>query len=89
VLRRLTAALVLFAVSAPAFAGPTCTSEPRDRWLSEAAMKAKVAALGYAIKVFKVTAGNCYEIYGQNKAGQRAEVYFDPVTGEIKEEHKS
>ena len=52
-------------------------------------MKSKIAELGYKFKVFKVTTGNCYEIYGQNKTGQRAEVYFHPVTGEIVEEHKS
>ena len=45
--------------------------------------------LGYKFKVFKVTTGNCYEIYGQNKVGQRTEVYFHPITGEIVEEHKS
>ena len=29
-------------------------------------MKSKIASLGYKYKVFKVTAGNCYEIYGQD-----------------------
>jgi hypothetical protein len=72
-----------------AAAGPTCTAEPKDKWLSEGAMKAKLAELGYKYKIFKVTVGNCYEIYGQNEQGQRTEVYFHPVTGEIVEEHKS
>jgi len=88
-MHRLAAALVFTVVSGTAFAGPTCTSEPKDKWLSESLMKAKIAELGYTYKVFKVTVGNCYEIYGQNKAGQRAEVYFHPITGEIVEEHKS
>ncbi len=26
-------------------------------------------------------AANCYEIYGWNKAKQKVEIYFDPVTG--------
>ena len=38
--------------------------------MSEAGMKARAVALGYSIKVFKTTAGNCYEIYGQDKAGK-------------------
>jgi hypothetical protein len=52
-------------------------------------MKAKITELGYKYRVFKVTSGNCYEIYGHNKAGERTEVYFHPITGGIVEEHKS
>jgi hypothetical protein len=88
-MRRLVAATVLIALSGSAMASPTCTTEPKAKWLDEAAMKAKIAALGYKYKIFKVTTGNCYEIYGQNKAGQRTEAYFHPVTGELVEEHKT
>ena len=52
-------------------------------------MKSKVAALGYMIKVFKVTKGRCYEVYGQDKAGKRIEVYFHPITGDVVEQHRS
>lgn len=66
-----------------AFASPSCTAEPKEKWLSEDAMKAKVSELGYArIKTFKVS-GNCYEIYGYTKEGQKAEVYFNPVNGDV------
>jgi hypothetical protein len=71
-------------VAAPlaALAAPKCTAEPKDKWMSEDAMKAKVATLGYErIKTFKVS-GNCYEIYGYTKDGKKAEVYFNPVNGE-------
>lgn len=89
-MRRVIAAVsFLTAFAGPAFAGPTCTSEPKEKWLSESAMKSKIVELGYKFKVFKVTAGNCYEIYGQDKAGKRIEVYFHPVSGSIVEEHKS
>jgi hypothetical protein len=88
-MRRLLIAAVCTIAAGPALAGPTCTSEPKEKWLSEATMKAKIADLGYKYRVFKVTTGNCYEIYGQNKAGQRTEVYFHPITGAIVEEHKS
>lgn len=74
----------LFA-AAPAFASPECTTEPKDKWLTEDAMKAKATELGYKAEVFKVE-GNCYEIYGYNKDGKQVEVYFNPVSGDVVEE---
>ncbi len=87
---RLSAVAVLAGAAvlaaSPALAGPRCTDEPKTTWLSEEAMKAKIAAMGYKdIRTFKVTAGNCYEIYGFDKDGKKAEVYFHPVTGAIVE----
>jgi hypothetical protein len=71
------------AVPLAAQASPNCTSEAKDKWMSEDAMKAKVATLGYErIKTFKVS-GNCYEIYGYTKDGKKAEVYFNPVSGDV------
>lgn len=67
-----------------AMASPACTTEPQDKWLSEETMKAKVDELGYTIKTFQVS-GNCYEIYGFTKDNKRAEVYFNPVTGDVVE----
>ena len=62
--------------------GPECTTEPQSAWMPEAAMKARVAEMGYKTNVFKVS-GNCYEIYGTDKEGRDVEVYFNPVTGEV------
>jgi hypothetical protein len=45
-------------------------------------MKQKVLDQGYTIKVFQVS-GNCYEIYGKDKAGKNVEIYFDPTDGRI------
>lgn len=87
--RSILAVVAVIAVSGPAFAGPTCTSEPKSKWMSEAEMKAKIDAAGYKYKVFKVTTGNCYEIYGHDSAGKRVEIYFHPITGKVVEEHKS
>jgi len=70
-------------------AEPQCTSEPKDKWISESEMKSKVAGLGYQTKVFKVTKGNCYEVYGFDKAGKRIEIYFHPITGNVVEDRKS
>ena len=44
--------------------------------------KTKIAAMGYAINVFKVD-GNCYEIYGTNKAGKKVEIYYDTKTLDV------
>lgn len=44
---------------------------------------------GYKIKKFKVTSGNCYEVYGWDKDGKKVEIYYNPITGEkVKEEVK-
>jgi hypothetical protein len=76
-------AAALFA-ALPAAASPECTTEPESKWLSETAMKDKIAALGYTnIKVFKKTKSGCYEIYGYTKDGKKAEVYFNPVDGSV------
>lgn len=74
--------LAAAALSASAFAAPQCTNAPRAQWMTEAAMKQKVLDQGYTIKVFKVS-GNCYEIYGKDKAGNNVEIYFDPTDGHI------
>ena len=79
----LAAAALALGASGAAMASPTCTTAPKAQWLTEAQMKAKIAQLGYKdIKVFQVS-GSCYEIYGRNKAGKKAEVYFNPVTGAV------
>ncbi|SHO67498.1 hypothetical protein SAMN02745172_04179 [Pseudoxanthobacter soli DSM 19599] len=78
----LAAAVAFAALPSIALASPSCTTEPQSKWMSQDAMKAKVASLGYQVKVFKIT-GSCYEIYGKTKDGKRAEVYFNPVSGEI------
>lgn len=65
-----------------AHAKTVCTTEPKAMWKDQVAFQKELAAT-YKIKVFKVTDGNCYEIYGHNKEGQRVEIYFNPVTGAV------
>ncbi len=82
---KLIAAAAAVAMLAPVatLAAPACTTEAKDKWMSEDAMKSKVAEMGYKnIRTFKIS-GNCYEIYGFTKDGKRAEVYFNPVTGSV------
>ena len=56
-----------------------CSAYPKEQWLSEVDAKAKVLTMGYTIKEFKVS-GNCYEIYGRDKSGNKVEIYFDAKT---------
>ena len=76
-------ALILVTVSGSALAGPQCTTEPKEKWLPEDGFRQKLEADGYRIKKFKITKGNCYEIYGRDKQDQKVEIYFNPVDGKI------
>jgi hypothetical protein len=82
---KISAAAIVAVVLAPSLASASadCPAAPKESWMTEDAMKAKAVELGFPkIKTFKVS-GNCYEIYGWNAEGKKAEVYFNPVTGEI------
>ncbi len=77
------ATTALTGISGAAWAAPKCTAEPKTSWMSEAAMKDHVSKLGYKnIRTFK-TSGICYEIYGMTKDGKKADVYFNPVNGDV------
>jgi len=71
--------LTLSFASATALAGANCPKYPKNEWMPQDQAKAKIESLGYKIDRFKVD-GNCYEIYGLNKEGKKAEVYFDAKT---------
>ncbi len=73
--------LTLF-FNASAFAGKSCTTEPKSKWMSEEAFKKKATEEGYKIRKFKQP-GTCYEIYGTDKEGKEVEIYFNPVDGSI------
>lgn len=81
-LKLTAAALSAMTITNAALAAPNCTAAPKAKWMPASEMQARVAQLGYKVKVFKV-AGNCYEIYGWTKDGKKAEVYFNPVNGEV------
>ncbi|MDQ5910351.1 MAG: hypothetical protein QG599_2447 [Pseudomonadota bacterium] len=78
------AAMILAFSTTSVLAGPTC-NVPKEKWMKEADFKAKVEAQGYQIKTFKVSKGQCYEIYGFDKAGKKVEIYFDPATAAVLE----
>lgn len=66
-----------------AYAAKNCTTEPKEKWMSEEAFKKMVTEQGYTIKKFKQP-GTCYEIYGTDKDGKNVEIYFNPVDGKPK-----
>jgi hypothetical protein len=78
-MKSLVVSAVLVAVSGIALAGPAC-NVPKEKWMPEADFKKGLEDKGYQIKTFKVSKGNCYEIYGFDKAGKKVEIYFDPAT---------
>jgi len=65
-----------------AFAGPSC-DVPKEQWMKESDFRARVQEQGFEIKTFKVSKGQCYEIYGFDKAGQKVEIYFNPATAAV------
>jgi hypothetical protein len=80
---------ILSAMSAPAWAAVDCTKEPKSAWKDQDAFQTQLKADGYEIAKFKVTSGNCYEIYGKDKEGRKVEIYFNPVDGtKVKEKVK-
>ncbi len=79
---KLFATLFVLLSSSFAFAAADCVKHPKEEWISEADMKKKIEAQGYKIKKFKVD-GNCYEIYGWDKAGKKVEIYFDTKSGDV------
>jgi hypothetical protein len=88
-LKVLAVAAAALSLSSFAMAGPSCTQEPQSKWLTEQQMGEKIAGLGMRddVKKLHVSKGNCWEIYGHDKAGRKIEVYFHPITGAIVEQN--
>lgn len=53
---------------------------PKDKWMSEDAMKAKAKELGLDVRKIKVENG-CYEVYAIDAKGKKVEEIFNPETG--------
>jgi hypothetical protein len=81
---RIVGTVLLVLATTAATAGPAC-QVPKDKWMNEGEFKKNLEAQGYQIKTFKVSKGQCYEIYGQDKLGKKVEIYFDPATAAVLE----
>lgn len=73
---------VLSAGSAFAEDDAYCGNAPRDQWIGREAIKTKVTAMGYDVRRVKPDDG-CYEVRATDKNGAKAELYLNPVTGEV------
>ena len=73
--------LMAAVASVAAFASADCVKHPQNEQIAPAKFQQQLQDQGYQIKKFK-TSGNCYEIYGKNKKGQKVEIYFDTKTGQ-------
>lgn len=82
--------LIVFFSSFSAFvwAGPKCTDLSKEEWVNQENFQAQLVKEGYKIKKFKVTKGNCYEIYGWNKDSEKIEIYFNPANSKIVKQKK-
>lgn len=80
------AALILPLAASAAFADADCPAAAKDTWMTKEKMTEKAKELGYERFNEVLVSGNCYEIYGFNKAGKMVEVYFNPVDGAVVKE---
>jgi len=76
-----TAFLALVTAST-VLAGPACNVS-KEKWMKETDFRQLMEKQGYQIKTFKVSSGQCYEIYGLDKDGRKVEIYFDPATAAV------
>jgi hypothetical protein len=60
-----------------------CTREPKEHWMSPAAISQKAMRAGYP-EIRRVTVvGSCYEIEALTARRMQADVVMDPVTGDV------
>ncbi|MEG0860628.1 MAG: PepSY domain-containing protein [Pseudomonas sp.] len=81
-MRNLLLAALLVA-SPLALAKTECTTADKGQWQDQTKFQDNLKAQGYEIKKFKITDGNCYEIYGWDKDKKKVEIYFNPVDGKV------
>jgi hypothetical protein len=60
-----------------------CTTAPQSQWMDQDQFAENLLVDGYTVDVFKVSEGNCYELYGIDPEGRKVEIYFNPVNGNI------
>lgn len=72
------AAALTISAAGTAFAADKC-KVAKEEWQPETILKTKLEAEGWKIARIKHDAG-CYEVYGTDGSGKKAETYFDPKT---------
>lgn len=74
-------AIVALGASNVVMADEACGTADQSTWMSEADVMDKATELGYTPSKVKIEDG-CYEVYA-TKDGDRFEVFFNPVSGEL------
>ncbi|TXR40315.1 PepSY domain-containing protein [Ectopseudomonas mendocina] len=85
-MRRLLLVPALLACAAPALADTECARPDRSAWMPESQFREQMKRQGVQITKFRITPGNCYEIYGFDANGRKLEIYYDPVDARPVEE---
>jgi hypothetical protein len=57
----------------------TCDSGPKSGWQPVEKLEQQLKDKGYTVRRIKED-GGCYEVYALTDKGERAELYFHPVT---------
>ena len=78
--------LTLLALSDAARADTECARHDRSTWIPESQFREQMKRQGVQITKFRITPGNCYEIYGFDRDGRKLEIYYDPVDARPVEE---
>lgn len=78
--------LALLALSSAALADTDCARQDRSAWMPESQFREQMKRQGVQITKFRITPGNCYEIYGFDANGRKLEIYYDPVDARPVEE---
>ncbi len=77
----LIATLAVFAAGAAQAHGDVKCNTPKAEWRNQMELQSKLVAEGWKVRKVKVENG-CYEVYGFDPKGQKAEVFFDPKSFE-------
>ncbi|MCD7111500.1 PepSY domain-containing protein [Rhizobium sp. DKSPLA3] len=78
--------ILLFAVQSAAVAaviGPDCTEQSQAKWLDREMISRRAAEAGYKTIVILDVQGTCYHVRALTRSNLQADVYLDPVTGDV------
>lgn len=70
---------LLMLCATPLLADTECARPDRSAWMPESQFREQMKRQGVQITKFRITPGNCYEIYGFDREGRKLEIYYDPV----------
>ena len=86
---RVTCAVALVAGASTAAAHGTvkCDAIPQAEWQPQMALQDKLKSEGWKVRQVKTWNG-CYEVYGTDAKGERAEAFFNPKTFERVQEEQ-